>query len=213
MIEIVSSGVNADAARVVLFDFDGTLSLIRAGWVDVMVPMMVDLLAQTESSESPEQLRQIVLDYVGRLTGKETIYQMMALSDHLRARGVNAEDPHIYKKMYLERLMERIQYRLDALHSGRASADEYLVPGSRKLLEALKGRGLTMYLASGTDHADVVAEAKLLKIDHYFAGIFGALDDLQSFSKELLIKRFIESKERGDNGQAAHTRYWPFRVF
>jgi len=30
---------------VVLFDFDGTLSLIRSGWVDVMVPMMVEILA------------------------------------------------------------------------------------------------------------------------------------------------------------------------
>jgi phosphoglycolate phosphatase-like HAD superfamily hydrolase len=195
MIEIVSRGVNADAARVVLFDFDGTLSLIRAGWVEVMVPMMVDLLGKTNSGESAEQLREIVLDYVGRLTGRETIYQMMTLADHLRARGAEAEDPQVYKKMYLDGLMERIQYRLDALQAGRASADEYLVPGSRKLLEALKERGLTMYLASGTDHADVVAEAKLLNIDHYFAGVFGALDDLQSFSKELLIKRFIENNE------------------
>ena len=53
MIEIVSEGAHAGAARVVLFDFDGTLSLIRAGWMDVMVPMMVDLLQQTGSGETP----------------------------------------------------------------------------------------------------------------------------------------------------------------
>ena len=66
MIEIVSEGAHAGAARVVLFDFDGTLSLIRAGWMEVMVPMMVDLLQRTGSGETPDELREIVLDYVGR---------------------------------------------------------------------------------------------------------------------------------------------------
>ncbi|MDD4785638.1 MAG: hypothetical protein PHO07_00570, partial [Pirellulales bacterium] len=31
----------------ILFDFDGTLSLIREGWPEVMVPMMVDVLRGT----------------------------------------------------------------------------------------------------------------------------------------------------------------------
>jgi 3-oxoacyl-[acyl-carrier protein] reductase len=38
-------GASAREARVVLFDFDGTLSLIRSGWVETMVPMMVEILA------------------------------------------------------------------------------------------------------------------------------------------------------------------------
>src|ERR687890_690365 len=101
MIEILSEGAHASAAKVVLFDFDGTLSLIRAGWVDVMVPMMVDLLLKTNSGESAAQLREIVLEFVGRLTGKETIYQMMALADHIRERGGSPEEPLVYKKMYL----------------------------------------------------------------------------------------------------------------
>src|SRR5687768_2544364 len=154
MIEIVSKDVHAGAAKVVLFDFDGTLSLIRAGWVEVMVPMMVELLQETDSGESPEQLREIVLEFVGRLTGKETIYQMMALADHLRARGGTPEEPLVYKKKYLDALYRHIEHRLSALRSGRAAAREYLVPGSIALLDALKERGLTMYLASGTDHAD-----------------------------------------------------------
>lgn len=195
MIEIVLKGAHAGAAKVVLFDFDGTLSLIRAGWVDIMVPMAVDLLVETNSGEPVEQLRELVLEFVGRLTGKETIYQMMALADAIRERGGTPLEPLAYKKMYLDRLHKHIEHRLAALESGAASAEEYLVPGSRALLEALKGRGFTMYLASGTDHADVVAEAKLLRIHDYFAGVFGAQDDLKSFSKGLLIKRIIDSAE------------------
>jgi phosphoglycolate phosphatase len=195
MIEILSKGAHAGAAKVVLFDFDGTLSLIRAGWVEVMVPMMVDLLVETKSGERVEQIREIVLEFVGRLTGKETIYQMMAFADAIRERGGTPQEPIVYKKMYLDLLFKHIEHRLTALRSKRASAQEYLVPGSIALLNDLKERGLTMYLASGTDHADVVEEAKLLGIHDYFAGVFGAQDDLKSFSKGMLIARIIDSAE------------------
>ena len=73
----------------VLFDFDGTLSLIRAGWMDVMAPMMVDLsLKQTGRVSRRNNLRELVLDDIGRTTGKETIYQMMEFADNIRRRGV-----------------------------------------------------------------------------------------------------------------------------
>ena len=53
-----------------------------------------------------------------------------------------------------------------------------------------------MYLASGTDHDNVVEEAKLLDVYHYFdGGVFGALDDLTKFSKALLVRQIVESSE------------------
>ena len=39
------------ALRHVLFDFDGTLSLIREGWPEVMVPLMVEVLQATGTGE------------------------------------------------------------------------------------------------------------------------------------------------------------------
>jgi serine/threonine-protein kinase len=41
--------------RSVLFDFDGTLSLIREGWPQVMVPMMVSVLRETGTPEPDEE--------------------------------------------------------------------------------------------------------------------------------------------------------------
>jgi phosphoglycolate phosphatase len=167
--------------------------------MDVMVPMMVELLLETRSGETAEQLRELVLDTVGRTTGKETIYQMMELADHITRRAHTPLEPLAYKKMYLDRLWTHIEHRINDLQSGAAGPEEYLVPGSRALLETFKDRGYTMYLASGTDHDAVVEEARLLDIHHYFAGVYGALDDLKSFSKALLIKRIIESAEfRGE---------------
>ncbi len=195
MIEFVKPGVTAENTRVVLFDFDGTLSLIRAGWVNVMIPLMVDELKALNTGETEEQIREIVDEYVGRLTGKETIYQMIELADQIKKRGGTPQDPAVYKKIYLDNLWDVIKDRVEALQSGKASPDDYLVPGSRQLLESLKERGMTLYLASGTDHESVVEEARLLDVEKYFTGIYGAIDDYKKFSKAILIKKILDSAE------------------
>ncbi len=51
-LETVNPSAHARAARVALFDFDGTLSLVRAGWEHVMVPMMVEFLADTDRAKA-----------------------------------------------------------------------------------------------------------------------------------------------------------------
>lgn len=200
MIEIITPGATATRARVALFDFDGTISIIRSGWVDVMVPMMVEMLAELKSGESEADLTEIVREYVGRLTGKDTIYQMIELARHVTARGGTAEDPLIYKKRYLDLLWVKIRDRVEALRNGSVSPEQYIVPGARALIESLKDRGLKMYLASGTDDKDMKEEARLLDVARYFdGGCWGALDDYKSFSKAILIKRIIEGAEaRGE---------------
>ncbi|MBI4875668.1 MAG: HAD family hydrolase [Acidobacteria bacterium] len=200
MIEHLRPGVSAARARVALFDFDGTLSLIRAGWVEVMVPMMVEILAELKTGEKEEDLRSIVEEFVGRLTGKQTMYQMIELAGHVERRGGKPLDALVYKRMYLDRLWVRIEHRVEELRKGHASPEKYLVPGSRALLEALQERGLKMYLASGTDEAYMLEEARLLDVTRYFeGGVFGALDDYKSFSKAILIQRIIAGAEaRGE---------------
>jgi phosphoglycolate phosphatase len=196
MIEFLTENLSARRARVVLFDFDGTLSLIRAGWVDVMVPMMVEQLAALKTGETEEQLGEIVKEFVGRLTGKDTVYQMIELAGQIEKRGGKPLDPLVYKKMYLDRLWLMIEDRIGNLRKGTASPEEYLVPGSRALLEGLHERGLKMYLASGTDDEFVKDEASLLDLGKYFDGrVYGALEDYKSFSKAILIQRIIGAAE------------------
>jgi len=200
MIESISAGVSARNTRVVLFDFDGTLSLIRSGWMHVMVPMMVEILLHLKTGETEEQLQTVVEDFVWRLTGKETIYQMIALAEAVRERGGTPLEPLAYKKMYLDLLWTRIRGRVEELRAGHASPEKYLVPGSRAMLEALQDRGMKMYLASGTDEVFMKEEARLLDIDRYFdGGVYGALDDYKSFSKGILIKNILSTAEYRGN--------------
>lgn len=196
MIEHLRLGVNAKRARVALFDFDGTLSTIRSGWMDVMVPMMVEELLNLKSGESEAELTEIVREFVGRLTGRQTMYQMIELAEEMKKRGGVPQDPLVYKRRYLDLLWERIKTRVDDLQNARIAPEHYMVPGTIELLEALKSRGLKMYLASGTDHAYMKREADLLGVSKYFdGGVFGALDDYKAFSKAILIQQIIAGAE------------------
>jgi phosphoglycolate phosphatase len=200
VIEQLRPGASAKHARVALFDFDGTISVIRAGWMEVMIPMMVEILADLKSDETEAQLRLVVEEFVGRLTGKETMYQMIELAENVQLRGGRPLDPLAYKTMYLDALHKRIANRLTDLRSGKVDPDQYMVPGSRALLESLKGRGMTLYLASGTDHVYMHEEARLLDVVKYFeGGVYGARDDYKSFSKKILIHQIISRSEfRGE---------------
>lgn len=183
----------------VLFDFDGTLSLIRQGWPDVMVPMFVELLPP-RAGECEADVERLARDDIMQLNGKQTIYQMIQLAERIRQRGGVPREPLWYKHEYLRRLDNVIRQRVDGLRSGRWQPDEWLVHGARQMLEQLAARGLTLYLASGTDEPFVKQEAELLDVARYFSGrIYGALDDYQNFSKQIVIERIL--RENGIAGQ------------
>ena len=176
--------------RHVLFDFDGTISLIRQGWPEVMVPMFVELIPRLPD-ESEADIERLVFDDIMRLNGKQTIYQMIQLADRIEERGGRPLDPLLYKHEYLRRLDDRIGARTAGLARGDQSADAWLVHGVRSLLEHCVGLGLTLTLASGTDEAAVRREADLLDVSKYFGSIQGARDDYKSFSKKMVIDRIL----------------------
>ena len=195
-IEILADGRGEKPPAHALFDFDGTLSLVREGWVDVMVPMMVEILQRTATDESAEQLGTVCREFVDELTGKQTIYQMIRLAEEVQQRGGRPAEPLEYKRLYHERLMERIEGRRDRLQSGEAGPESMLVPGSLQMLQGLAERGVSLYLASGTDVAYVREEAGLLGIDRHFGPhIYGAVDDFRSFSKQMVIEQLLEENQ------------------
>jgi phosphoglycolate phosphatase-like HAD superfamily hydrolase len=195
-IEVLRPDLPRGRFRSVLFDFDGTLSLIREGWPRVMIPMMVEILQETGTPESQLELDMAVEDFVMRLNGRDTIYQMIELADQVRQRGGQPLEPLQYKHRYHELLMQRIRGRIEALQNGTARPEEWTVPGSYALLENLRRRGVPLYLASGTDLKFVRHEAELLGLTPYFGEhIYGALDDYKRFSKQMVIERLLREND------------------
>jgi phosphoglycolate phosphatase-like HAD superfamily hydrolase len=59
-------------------------------------------------------------------------------------------------------------------------------------LQALRAAGVTLYLASGTDHEDVRREAEALGYAGLFdGGIYGALGETNTHAKRLVIQRIL----------------------
>src|SRR5205085_12696171 len=128
-IEVLRTDLRRGRFRSVLFDFDGTLSLIREGWPQVMIPMMTAVLRETGTAETDAELTAAVEEFVMRLNGRQTIYQMIQLAEEVTRRGGTPLEPMAYKHRYHERLLERIRGRLDDLGEGRAMAEKWTVPG------------------------------------------------------------------------------------
>jgi len=175
----------------VVFDFDGTLSLIREGWPEVMLGMFEEMLPP-RAGDVVEQVRSMLFDDMMKLNGKQTIYQMMQFAERVKERGGTPQEPLWYKHEYLRRLELKIQNRIEGLQSKTIAAEQFLLHGSRELLERLKQRGSQLYLASGTDEMYVKREAALLGVAEFFGDrIYGAKDDYKSFSKKMVIERIL----------------------
>lgn len=198
--ELISKDIPRGRARRVLFDFDGTISLIRQGWQQVMIPMLTDLLAKAPQAGTRVECERVITDMVTRTTGAQTIYQMIEFCKEVRRCGGAPGEPLAYKQKYLDRLHERIRDRREGLRSGSVGPEQMLVRGAAELLKSLRDRGLTLYCASGTDAPFVEEEAKLLGVFDYFdGGVFGARDDYRNFSKRMLIDKIIaDHRLQGD---------------
>ena len=192
-IEVINKNIDGSGLKSALFDFDGTISLIREGWQNIMIPLFIEVLKDTPKAEDEKSIEKCVRDFVDILTGKQTIYQCMRLAEEVNARGGTAQDPLEYKREYHNRLMTHIKNRIEGLKEGKLKARDYVVPGSYELLDMLKKEGFSLYLASGTDENYVLEEAELLGVTDYFdGGIYGAQDDIKLFSKAMVIQKIIK---------------------
>ena len=191
-VEIISNDFLPRQYGAVLFDFDGTLSLLRRNWQGVMIPQMVEVLMATRSGESEQDIRELVVDFVTRLTGKQTIYQMIRLAEEVQRRGATPLDPLVYKHDYLDRLWGQVGVRVEACRNGEVAPEEMVVAGSHQLLQRILANHIPMYLASGTDEQFVLDEVAVLKLEAFFGEhVYGALDDYKKFSKAMIIERMI----------------------
>ena len=105
-VEVINPRVPLGRLCHALFDFDGTLSVIREGWERVMVPLMVEMLAG-EEGDADGSVRREVEAYVDSSTGLQTILQMQWLAEAVaRHRGAaHALSATRYKAIYDERLL------------------------------------------------------------------------------------------------------------
>lgn len=192
-LEVVNPSVRLGRVCHALFDFDGTISVIRRGWEAIMIPLMVEMICE-DHPPTPE-IEAEVAGYVDRSTGVLTIKQMQWLEEAVRRYGL-AREPRTareYKRIYNERLLRPVRRRLGQMDGSQVARDALMIAGARAFLQGLYDRGVTLYLASGTDHAYVLEEAAALGMTGLFGQhIYGARDDTQADTKERIIQRILD---------------------
>ena len=180
--------------KAVLFDFDGTISTLRQGWEEVMGPFMVEFICGNTKPAS--DIIEEVYKYINESTGIQTIYQMEWLVEAVKRYGLNPNilDKWSYKDEYNRRLMDRVKIRVDKLKKGELKSADFMIKGASEFLQVLYQKGIDIYVASGTDHTDVVNEAGALGLCDYFTKIAGAPKRRADCSKEAVLKELIVEK-------------------
>lgn len=189
----------ARPVRAVLFDFDGTLSLLRGGWARIMQAQMLAELRASGDRSPEEHLGAEIRAGILANNGRPTIWQMRFLADAVRARGAAPRPAEAYLTEFLDRLLAVVAQRRAAVAGGGARPEDFTVPGALALLAALRERRLPLVLASGTERVAVVAEATLLGIAPYFgADLHAPRDEDPTFTKRAVIETYL--RERGLDG-------------
>jgi phosphoglycolate phosphatase-like HAD superfamily hydrolase len=201
-IELVRGRRPAATVRHAIFDHDGTISMLRQGWEAIMEPMMIAAVLGpgTKGCDDATHARVVetVRAFIDRTTGIQTLAQMKGLIEIVREFGFvpagEVLDEHGYKAIYNEELMKLVRERQARVESGELALVDWEIKNARSLLERLRACGVTLYLASGTDEADVVREARALGYaDLFNGGIYGAVGDLKVEAKRVVLDRIINS--------------------
>jgi phosphoglycolate phosphatase-like HAD superfamily hydrolase len=173
-----------------------------------MEPVMVKAILGKHYLGASEELYQRILqrvrEYIDQSTGIETIVQMQALEGMVRQYGQVTADEILdaagYKQIYNEALMEMVRKRTNKLRRGELNPSDFTIKGARELLQILFDQGIKLYLASGTDQADVEQEAHTLGYAPLFEGrIYGWGGKGSGSAKKMVIEKILrENQLSGD---------------
>jgi phosphoglycolate phosphatase-like HAD superfamily hydrolase len=180
------------ALRHALMDWDGTISLLRGGWVEVMTDLCLEHLP-AHPDETAEQLRTAVHAEMLALNGKPSIHQMARIAELVMSRAGSALHADDYQRFYVARITALVEQRNAAVLSGARPKESLMVPGARALLETMQSAGLHLTLVSGTPFPELSEEAALLDVQRYFGkDIYGPHDTADRvFTKRASIHGLI----------------------
>lgn len=166
-----------------------------------MEPMMIRSVLGDRFKEADESQYQKVVhsvrEFIDKTTGIQTIQQMEGLVRMVRDFGCvppeKVLDATGYKKVYNDELTRLVDRRIAKLRRGELAIEDYVLKNAVPFLKALRQARLEMYLASGTDEADVIAEATALGYAELFEGrIYGAVGRSAQDAKKVVLDRILK---------------------
>lgn len=209
-VEIITSPTEKPHFAYAIFDHDGTISTLRQGWEKIMKPMMVESILgkhfKTVDAGELQHIEDAVADFIDKTTGVQTLIQMKGLIDMVKKYGYVAEheikNESEYKHIYNEKLMQMVDKRINRFKEGQRNIQDYTIKNSVLFLKELQKRGITLFLASGTDEGDVKREAEILGYSSLFSGgIYGAVGNIDVDPKKEVISRILDEIGESNGGR------------
>lgn len=194
-LEVIKPAIRLGQVRHAVFDFDGTISVLRRGWEVIMSALMLEMICGDSHIPTPK-LEAEVANYIDVSTGILTIKQMEWLESAVKRYGFvqSPKTAREYKKIYNERLLRPVQQRIQAMGDSQSARDTLTIAGARDFLHALTARGVKLYLASGTDHEYVVEESAVVGVRDLFGEhIYGAQDGPDALTKDRIIQQILDT--------------------
>jgi phosphoglycolate phosphatase-like HAD superfamily hydrolase len=179
-----------------LFDFDGTLSRERDGWVNLMVATCSALMVQAVPGVSVTEAVEWVIHDIEQSIGVPTYQQMKRLADEISKRGGLSLSPQRYKDIYNDALVSMVKTTQQRFKEGEIDVEDLRVPGAIELLDGLcdKFGNDALYLSSGTDIQPVKESVKILGYEKFFEDRIiasGSNGNNHDCPKQLTIEKLV----------------------
>ena len=196
MLEIIRPFDHAKfQTKAVIFDFDGTLSTIRYGWVPMMYRFFMKYV--TDGRPVSEEQKAELNHYTLISGGIQTVVQMMWFVDRIKEYGLNPNanlDPWFYKEKFLDELNAMAHRNRNMIFDGQRPASDFIIKGAPEFIQRLRAAGLQTYIASGTEEPDLRCEADALGLTPYLTKIYGSPLDVIRNAKEHCLKCVMEEE-------------------
>ncbi|MEM6843260.1 MAG: PfkB family carbohydrate kinase [Bacteroidota bacterium] len=195
LIEIVEKYLLQRPIKFAMFDHDGTISVLRQGWEEIMQPLMLRSIAGDAFADlslpQKDELAAKITQLIGQTAGAPTIVQMEGLVELIQREGfVSSEDiysPEYYKQEFLKLLNEKVDARIKRFQQGELGTEDFTIKGVIPFIQMLQTASVELYLASGTDEENVKQETHILGYSSWFTGgIYGARPDEISAKRKVL---------------------------
>ncbi len=178
--------------KTVIFDFDGTISTLRFGWEEIMKDYMYEMIAGNNEMDNEKLIKEIKT-YIDESMGVQTIYQMQWLKERVIKEGrTQALDIWDYKRGYNILLIDKVRSKIKKIFSNDLIPNDFRIKGSFEFIKELYEKGYKLYIASGTDHEDVVKEMRSLEVFEYFEKVKGAPSNKIQCPKESIVSYLLE---------------------
>ena len=135
-----------------------------------MAPVMIKAVLGDKYKDAEEilfhKVKSRVADYIDKTTGIQTLVQMKGLLGIIKEFGCVPDSAMLdeagYKQIYNNELLKMVKEREKKYKKGELSLEDLTMKNAIPFLQKLYDSGVKLYLASGTDVADVATEAAVL---------------------------------------------------